>query len=243
MLHRGSQEASNQACLYQCSFNVECEETAAILPYPERVESSADEEELSLRLLYRHKPVFAVGHGCAADWITDCGPLLMSKSVRSETMPIFEQAPIAPLDLIPGVDLSMLRMSRMSWAELAQVCLALAEAYGNWIKNKGAELEADATLSPRLRERGRAHLANCQECLVRMNAGIELLGADRNVFEAFAEMNHAMVAQRAHYELSSVAEKRRTWRKEGTEYIPERPYEKPQYPEKTSWRPFQLASS
>lgn len=241
MLHRGDQEVSNEACLYQCSFNIECEAAAAILPYPERVENSADEEELSLRLLYRHKPVFAVGHGCAADWTTDDGPHLLAKSVRSETLPIFEQAPIAPLDLIPDVDLSMLRMSRMSGTDLAQVCSALADAYGDWIRNKGEELEEDATLSPKLRERGREHLANCRECLVRMKAGIDLLGADRDVFEAFSEMNHAMVAQRAHYELASVAEKRRTWRKEGTEYIPERPYVAPEYPEKTSWRPFQLA--
>ena len=241
MLHRGSQQVNNQACLYQCAFNVECEEAAAILPYPERVESKADEEELSLRLLYRHKPVFAVGHGCAADWETDGGPNLLAKSVRSETMPVFEQAPIAPLDLIPDVDLSMLRMSRMSLTELTQVCGALADAYGNWIQSKIAELEADATLSPKLRERGRVHLANCLECLARMKAGTRLLGEDRDVFEAFSRMNNAMVAQRAHYELASIAEKRRTWRKDGAEYIPDRPYVAPQYPEKTAWRPFQLA--
>lgn len=241
MLHRGAQEVSNQACLYQCSFNVECEADAAILPYPERVESNADEEELSLRLLYRHKPVFAVGHGCAADWITDSGPRLLARSVRSETMPVFEQAPIAPLDLIPDVDLSMLRMSRMSRGDLAKVCNSLADAYESWIQGKSAELESDTTLSPKLRERGRVHLTNCNECLARMRAGIGLLEIDRDVFEAFSEMNHAMVAQRAHYELASVAEKRRTWRKEGTEYIPERPYVAPEYPEKTSWRPFQLA--
>ena len=241
MIHRGAQEVSNQACLYQCSFNVGCESDAAILPYPERVESNADEEELSLRLLYRHKPVFAVGHGCAADWITDSGPRLLARSVRSETMPVFEQAPIAPLDLIPDVDLSMLRMSRMSRGGLSQVCNSLADAYESWIKGKSAELESDTTLSPKLRERGRVHLANCRACLVRMKAGIGLLEIDGDVFEAFSEMNHAMVAQRAHYELASVAEKRRTWRKEGAEYIPERPYVEPEYPERTSWRPFQLA--
>lgn len=241
MLHRGAQEVSNQACLYQCSFRIECESGATILPYPERVESNADEEELSLRLLYRHKPVFAVGHGCAADWTTDNGPHLLAKSVRSETMPVFEQAPIAPRDLIPDVDLSMLRMSRMSRAGATQVCDALADAYDRWIKSKWAELETDATLSPKLRNRGRAHLENCQQCLDRMKAGIRLLGSDLDVFEAFTEMNHAMVAQRAHYELASVATKRRTWRKEGAEYVPERPYVAPEYPEKTAWRPFQLA--
>ncbi len=156
-------------------------------------------------------------------------------------MPVFEQAPIAPLDLIPDVDLSMLRMSRMSKGDLAKVCNSLADAYESWIQGKSAELESDTTLSPKLRERGRVHLANCKECLARMRAGIGLLEIDQDVFEAFSEMNHAMVAQRSHYELASVAEKRRTWRKEGTEYIPERPYVAPEYPERTSWRPFQLA--
>lgn len=241
MLHRGTQEVSNQGCLYQCSFNVECDGDANILPYPERIESNADDEELSLRLLYRHKPVFAVGHGCAADWTTESGPKLVARSVRSESLPIFEQAPIAPLDVIPGVDLSMLRMSRMSQVEVARVCNALADAYDEWIQSKLAELESDATLSLKLSERGRVHLANCVECLDRMRAGVMLLSSESDVFEAFSEMNRAMVAQRAHYELASIAEKRRTWVKEGTEYVPERPYVGPEYPEQTSWRPFQLA--
>jgi hypothetical protein len=128
-------------------------------------------------------------------------------------MPIFEQAPIAPLDLIPDVDLSMLRMSRMPREEAVQVCNALADAYDGWIQSKLAELEADSTLSPKLRERGQIHLVNCGQCLDRMRAGIGLLGSDLDVFEAFSEMNHAMVAQRAHYELASIAEKRRNWRK------------------------------
>ena len=241
MLHRGTHEVSNQTCLYQCAFKVDCENTAAILPYPERVEGNADDEELSLRLLYRHKPVFAVGHGCAADWTTDSGPQLLATAVRTESMPVFEQAPIAPLDLIPEVDLSMLRMSRMSRSEVTQVCNNLANAYDSWIQSKLVELEADATLSPKLRERGQVHLANCGDCLARMRAGIDLLGVNGDVFEAFSKMNHSMVAQRAHYELASVAEKRRTWLKEGADYIPERPYIAPEYSEKTSWRPFQLA--
>lgn len=241
MLHRGDQNVSNEACLFQCALIVDCAHEPAILPYPERIENSSDEEELSLRLLYRHKPVYAVGHGCAADWVLGEESSNFAKTVMSQTMPVFEQAPISPLDQIPGVELSMLGISSMSQSEVIKTCEALVESYDRWIQNKLLELEADTTLSFKLRERGRVHLSRCRDCSDRMKVGIALLGSDIDVFTAFSEMNHAMVSQRAHYELSSNAEKRRFWKKQAEEYVPDHPYVAPQLNQKTSWRPFQLA--
>jgi len=240
LLNLGESEPRNEACFFQCGFAVKPEGAAQILPYPERPEAQADDEELSLRLLYRHRPVFAVGHGCAADWEFDAKDGSASH-VRTEVLPAYEQAPIAPLDTIPGVDLSMLALAEATREVLSSSCRSLIAAYESWIAERRMELAADVDLSDRLKARGSDHLDQCEQCLKRMQSGVSILEDDQDALEAFQLMNRAMVEQRAHYALSSEAMLRRGWKRGEGGHIPERRYEKPEYPRKTAWRPFQLA--
>ncbi|MGN3973641.1 helicase-related protein [Tsuneonella sp. SYSU-LHT278] len=240
LMNTSDAEPRNEACFFQCGFTARAVGDARILPYSERPEEQSDDEELSLRLLYRHRPVFAVGHGCAADWDADPSAHF-AHSVRTETLPMYEQAPIAPRDYIEGVDLSMRRLGEAEKADVLRSCRSLAQSYGAWIAKRREELAADATISAALKKTGERHLAACDQCHERMLGGIELLERDADALEAFQLMNRAMVEQRAHYALSSEAQLRRQWTEVRGGNVPERPYSQPDYPYSTAWRPFQLA--
>jgi hypothetical protein len=230
----------NENCFFQCFLQVTPLGGSRISPYPGRPAALQDEEELSLALLYRHRPTYAVGHGCAADWTVTEGHV---ESVRTETLPVFEQPPVVPLDRADGAELSMRALAEATGAALTGSCRALAAAYRAWIEAREQELAADPTLAAQLeiKARGVDHLAECRDCLARIEAGIALLDGDADALEAFRLMNTAMLEQRAHYALSSDDANRRSWRKGANGHEPSAPCPTPDYSYDTRWRPFQLA--
>ena len=58
-------------CLMQTGLRCLPRDEGRLAPYPEVQASGGDQEEVELRLLYRNRRVFAVGHGCAVDWKHD----------------------------------------------------------------------------------------------------------------------------------------------------------------------------
>ncbi len=228
----------NENCFFQCGFRVAPLGGSSFHAYPDRPSAMQDSEERSLALLYRHRPNYAVGHGCAADWTTENGVVA---AVRTESLPVFQQAPILPREALPEVELSMKVLSEAEPDALVVACQALAAAYSAWIDDKKIDLAADRELPDELRGAGESHLTKCLECHRRIRAGISLLETDTEVQIAFQKMNRAMLEQREHYRLSSEDDKRRAWIKGEDGPEPERPYSQPVYSTATRWRPFQLA--
>ncbi|MEO6783338.1 MAG: hypothetical protein ABI407_17990, partial [Bradyrhizobium sp.] len=227
----------NENCFFQCKFSVHPQGNSRIEPYPGRPESLQDPEERSLSLLYRHRPNYAVGHGCSADWTLDKSGVV--QEVRTEVLPIFEQAPILPRESIDGGEMSMKFLSEGPIDGVLAACTALADAYRKWVDAREAEAAADATLGIELREAANKHISYCRQCLGRIEEGITVLRSNVDAMDAFRLMNRAMMEQRDHYELSTNS--MRSWIEgpSGTA-IPERPYVPPVY-SNTKWRPFQLA--
>jgi hypothetical protein len=226
----------NEGCFFQCGFSVAPLGSSVVQPYPGRPESLQDAEERSLSLLYRHRPNYAVGHGCSAEWTVQEGAV---KEVRTEVLPVFEQLPILPRESIDGAVLSMKGLSESSTPQIIAACKALADSYRGWINDRARELSSLKTLAPELKEAGERHLDLCRQCLGRIEDGSNLLNDDEDVADAFRLMNRAMVEQREHYNLSVSA---RGWAEgEGGSAVPERPYVEPVYSAATEWRPFQLA--
>lgn len=226
----------NEKCLFQCGLTVRPQGQSILYPYPGRPESKQDKEELSLSLLYRHRPNYAVGHGCAADWEIAEGRVV---AVRSEVLPVFEQPPILPRDSIEGAELAMKRLAADPEKDVIKACKSLGEAYSNWIQERKAELDSDSSLTPELKSAGEEHLRNCRDCLRRIEEGITLLQSNADAMRAFRLMNRAMLEQRSHYALSVDV---RNWTKGSDgEPVLSRPYAPPTYDEQTRWRPFQLA--
>lgn len=234
----GQTAPRNEDCFFQCGFSVDDPSgSACFLRYPEKPADESDPEELKLQLLYRHRAVFAVGHGCAPEW-TETGSG-SATTIRTDCLPTYEIAPILPTEL-PDLQLSMLDLSSDGDA-LLWICERLADAYQTWIEEIANEAETDASLTRALRETARGHVEDCRRCLSRMRAGIALLSRDENVRRAFVLMNRAMLMQQLHYRISS--RQSRSWVQSRSGVLElESSYIQPDYADRTRvWRPFQLA--
>lgn len=227
-------------CFFQCGFAVvDADGAACFLEYPEREALGDDKEADSLRLLYRHRKTFAVGHGCSATWNDEAADA--ASRIGTDSLPAYEIKPVLPRD-IPGLDLSMRTLARGDDPDALAICDRLAEAYLEWIELQARAIDA-STVQAEQRPAALAHLEQCRECHGRILDGIDLLRADAEAMTAFAWMNEAMLLQQLHYDLA--ANHRRAWKKRDGALALERPYQPPNTaqppPGKGRWRPFQLA--
>ncbi|SFD62793.1 helicase-related protein [Streptomyces aidingensis] len=204
-------------------------------PFVERPVSSGavDEEQAASRMLFRHMPTFATGHGCAAHW--DWVPPGLGErhrrppataSVRTEFVPTHE---VLLTDSNPDIDNSALAMQKLAEAPTADIVSALyrlTSGYAEWIEARSREVASPALADHA--EAAERQLAQCREALFRMRRGVELLAdTDRpDIMRAFRLANEAMAQQRA----------RSSWVKEGRPGEPDRAAV-----EKERWRPFQVS--
>lgn len=227
-------------CLFQCELIIEDADGGnCFLDYPER-QGLEEDEEASLRLLYRHRRTFAIGHGCAAAWPE--GDADATGQIWAETLPRYEIKPILPRE-IPGLELLMRRFADAAdTPAVIEDCASLAEAYLTWIEDKATEA-ANTNFSAEHRAAAERHIELCRTCHARIVDGIELLRGDAEARQAFAWMNRAMVEQQLHYDLA--ANQRREWETVGRELRLKAPYVAPNTDQpplgKGRWRPFQLA--
>ena len=181
-------------------------------------------------LLFRDRPEYAVGHGCAAIWDAEGGA--GATEVRSVILPIHELARVDPRKSNePGLDMRLLGglgADGVPGDRLSGLLSPLAEAYEEWIE--GIERQV-ASLPPDLREQANEHIAGCRLVHERIVEGIQLLGGSGEQSElarkAFCFSNRAMALQLSR---SEVALRRRRH---------EEPIRADEVP--TLWYPFQLA--
>ncbi len=154
-----------------------------------------DEDFKTLRLLYRHRREFAVGHGCAAEWDAVKGE--RCGRVRSTFLPRFRQ---------PSVDFTVEGMQDVRMVELSEphrrdeslsLLAGLVDRYEKWTASTfGAK--ARASLEGDMAATFDRHRKRCEEAVRRMREGISLLKRDDTAFEAFCFMNEAMFLQKAY---------------------------------------------
>lgn len=254
------QRPGDDDCYFQCGFGLsDVDGGPCMLEYPERRLSSDGnaapdevEEEGLLALLYREQRVFAIGHGCAAEWSTQEDG--RTREVFTEVLPRHE---IFPLNF-DARDLQ-LPMGILAYAddqEVLRSCLSLADAYEDWIYERETEVPAEHLGA------GQRQIRKCKGCLRRMREGIEVLSTNADAMQVFRWMNETMQKQGVHYGRASEAKHKRAMVfKEvprpaarggrggrqtpllAQEAIPERPFEQPTKSELDArrWRPFQLA--
>ncbi|SEG94127.1 Helicase conserved C-terminal domain-containing protein [Thermomonospora echinospora] len=202
--------------------------TAPFVERPAPGTPDGDEELDSYRLLYRHAPTFATGHGCAVEWeytanavnsVTGSGG---ASSIRTTFVPKYD---LWLADSNPAIDTAHLGMRHLATAPAAEVVEALrglTQGYRAWIQDRRTDIRE---LRPQdLAEIASGHLDLCEEACDRMDAGIMAL-SDETVMRAFRLANRAMAMQRA----------RTDWLRS-----PDRSSIEPD--ESTGvWRPFQIA--
>lgn len=204
---------------------------APFVERPSPGSADADEELNSYRLLYRHAPAFATGHGCAVEWepvetaINDMTAKGSVGWIRTTFVPMHD---LRLADSNPAIDVGRLGMYHLATASDAEVLAALralTRGYRGWIKERRDQVHGIPT--EELRSIAIEHLERCDSACDRMDAGIETLAdsTDPDPMEAFRLANRAMAMQRSRTEWLKSADK------ESTE------------PEVSAgvWRPFQIA--
>ncbi|MEU7114316.1 helicase-related protein [Streptomyces sp. NPDC046182] len=224
----GERELQDAFSLFQCGLVVRAANGASAFVERPAPEVAHDPEVATSRLLHRHAPTFAVGHGCAAEWDWTPAPIGMTDSrragvpeVRSEFVPTVE---VLLTDSNPEIDssaLSMLGLAERPDTEVLAALEALAVGYERWIERK--QDEADALVGEVYERAARDQVDACREVLSRIREGIDLLRSKSDVMKAFRLANQAMADQRA----------RSAWVKRGRKGSPE--------PAEGHWRPFQIA--
>ncbi|MER7698468.1 helicase-related protein [Streptomyces sp. NPDC096095] len=227
--HRVGKYAFQDAfCLYQPRLTVTTESGAPGLVDRPSERTVIDPEVATSRLLHRHAPTFAVGHGCSADWDwvpprigapnTDRAAIT---TVRTEFVPAHE---VLLTDSNPDIDDSALTMEGLATRPESEVLAALNElmaGYAEWIDRK--EAEAGGFRGTPHEAPARTQIEHCGAALARMRRGIRVLGTNSDAMRAFRLANRAMSQQRGRSE----------WVKNGREGDPDT--------SASRWRPFQIS--
>ena len=184
--------------LFQAHLDVSLK-NGAFLPYPEseRRFTELDDDEQTLKLLYRESQTWAIGHGCAAGW--EAAPGETPKMLFTDVMPTVETPSMTPdVTTASGVPIK-LRMRELAmlddngagpaWDALELV----AREYREWVGKRRAR-ELSGVPAP-MRAIADKHLARCDACLERIERGIALLRTDAATRRAFRLTNRAMLLQ------------------------------------------------
>lgn len=176
--------------------------------------------------LYRNKPVFAKGFGCAVEW--EEYDSTFASLLKTEFIPTHEVSSMST-ELPKDKDLSEVSQNYFSIKQFAeennkQVVIIklnnLADRYQNWIKKlpiDDVEDQDSATKS----------IAKCYDSLSRIREGINVLDKNEDAYNAFKFMNEVM-----HTQISM-----KNYAKNNENTYLEKELQKGNF----SWRPFQLA--
>jgi hypothetical protein len=187
----------SQDCLFQVT--IRCSPMAGVINrYPPSLHLRSDEEADELDLLYRKIPVFAVGHGVAAEW---------DRRALDAAAPEFVQTTFLPVHVVPSVafavegveavlDLHLLARTDAEPSAILPQLDAFVDGYQSWIK------ATKASIVDRLEQR----LADAADRLIermfvaeeRMRRGVRLLAEQPRVRQAFGLANQIMLMQMVH---------------------------------------------
>ena len=204
--------------IFQAGLGVRATNGAEFLEYDLSRAFDIDEESAELRLRYRSRKVFAVGHGMAADWEVNSGRCVR---VSLTPVPAFIVPTVETAGAEPGSGAAQaLRLSELAKidAEPENVLAALdafVQSFSSWVEGQEARIESfsdAADVAKRIVSRSEA-------AAIRMTAGVSLLRDPKShkIRQAFSL---AMTAMRL-------------------QMIQTRNKDK-QDPQEPEWRPFQL---
>lgn len=206
-----AQQTLFEACL-RCVIDI-----GEVGAYPRVDRSLLDDEEQEIELQYAHRHVYAIGHGCAADWKQKNGQVI---ELCSDTMPTVEVPQMTADTGAEGeATLSLAHLAKLeqSHKTLLPELADFVNAYQTWVSGQKGTIAAEQTDD---QEAAKRIVARMRQAVTRMRLGLKLLGANEQVRRAFALANRAMLNQ---------------MRQHDTVQGP------PRADDAYRWRPFQLA--
>jgi hypothetical protein len=181
-----------EACLFQVHMTCTVQ-GGLVLPYPSVTLLSDDEEDQELQLVYRHRQVYGVGHGCSVTW---------SAAADGDADIITVATEMLPTSIVPGISPGSRDSTVLSLAFLADENLPTSTlqaeletfigAYDRWVDGRKGEA---TTLSDRHRAAAGRLLARMDRARDRMREGVRALVDDATVLTAFRLANRAMREQ------------------------------------------------
>lgn len=151
--------------LYQVALAVSPTDNGTILNYNLTEAFDFDDESAELRLRYRNRRVFAVGHGMAADWELDEGE--NCTQVRLDPVPSFVVPAVETVGFSESTPeakaLNLTHLSQLD-SDPEQVLASLdafVEAFGTWViseSNRVSSFGSDAVIARRIVDRSAAAL-------------------------------------------------------------------------------------
>lgn len=164
--------------------------------YPDVDHALLSQSEQEIQLQYRHKKVYAVGHGAAAHWTLKNGQV---HEIMSDFMPI-QEVPQVTADINDESIKNVLSMAflQKTHTNTQMVCQELKEfvgRYRQWINTQIHELKG---IDAQNKSAGERLVSAMTTACERMYAGIELIESDEMVATAFAYANRAMDMQMTH---------------------------------------------
>jgi hypothetical protein len=177
----------NISALFQCSLTL----SGTFCPIDDSSRTSKNTERQKQDFLYREKHSYAAGHGCSVSW--DSSTTAVTK-IASTFLP---KSSVSQMIAVTDNTVSCFKMC--SWAD-ENKALALQELadyvqrYSAWADALQAKV---ASISSSFQSTAQDLLSNIQECLVRLNIGIQTLRNNPTAWNAFCLMNKAMMRQSA----------------------------------------------
>ena len=166
--------------------------------YPRVDRSLLDQEEQEIELQYAHRHIYAIGHGCAADWDVEDGKVV---ELRSETMPAVE-VPQMTADTGSGGE-PVLSLERLTDIDKENVTLLpkltdFVDAYATWVSSRQEDI---SSLPPDDHDAGERIVKRMDLAVSRMRTGLRLLEQNDQARLAFALANRAMLDQMRQHDL------------------------------------------
>ena len=221
----------DQAWLFQPEITVETPDLAPAFirrKLPDGLAPTEVEDNI-MRMIYRKRVEFAVGHGIAVHAELAEGRWDAAQRIRTEVLPRAEVLRMEPRPL-DRLTVDMRALAETERGDFAPALMPLVEDYAEWIADREAEIAQKPADLASFDTESAVVRAEWAEALERIRAGIELLDADADAARAFRFANRAMWQQRVRTIYSGLV-------RQGA---------KPKLadvdlPENRSWRPFQLA--
>lgn len=160
--------------------------------YPRVDRSLLDPEEQEVEIQYAHRHIYAIGHGCAADWEVRDGKVI---ELCSEPIPTVE-VPQMTADTGSGGErvLTLARLTNIDnvHATILPELAAFVDGYETWVSRRQKDI---SSLPPDDHDAGERIVKRMYLAVERMRAGLHLLEQDDKTRLAFALANRAMLDQ------------------------------------------------
>lgn len=215
------------SCLYQAELRVKLP-TESLHDYRQPF-GAVGGEDASLRLLYRHYPVKAIGHGCDASCSTRDGVAI----IRSESLPV-AQIPATSVEVYESQKSIHIGMAALAnWEnEAIDGIEHLLTGYESWIIDRHAEVEALAEVQ---RPVAMNHLAACSAFLADAREGWHIATNTPEVQQCLKWTSKAMADQQLAYRAATRSVHMRGGHVDVEGVAPADSDERP------TWHPFQIA--